>query len=136
MVRLSLLGGDRLADDIPVAARPDAPRDHDRRGVGLVLGPHLLEELHRAPVELYEPVGRVAESLRPVLVRPPCGGLEHDAEAVLPRDADVRLEVAPQRLLAPVAGQQVVRGKVRQVVTLVEDQRRLDAAVRQKRRVT
>src|SRR6186997_695956 len=46
-------------------------------------------------------------------------------------DADVRLEVAPQRLFAAVACQEVVRREVRQVVAVVEDQGRLDAAVRE-----
>ena len=61
---------------------------------GLVLLAESLEERDRAPVELVELLGRVADPLRPVRVRPPRRRLEHDPEPAVAGDPDVWLEVA------------------------------------------
>ena len=72
-------------------------------------------EAARVAVQAVELVRVVAEQPRPVGVGPPRGRLEDDADPPVAGDRDVRLEVAPQRLAATVAGQQVVGGEVRQV---------------------
>ena len=88
-----------------------------------------------AAVQLGELCRRVPEPLRPVGVRAPGRGLEHDPDAALARDADVWLEVAAQGVRAALAREQVVGREVREVEAVVEDEGRLDPAVGEERDV-
>jgi len=130
-----LVGRHRLPDHVSVPTRADAAGDHDRGGLGLELVAELVEELDCTPVERLEPVARVTHPRRPVGARAPGRRLEHDPDAAGERDLDVGLEVAAQCVLPAFPREQVVCGEVGQVVAVVKDEGRLEAAVRQERRL-
>jgi hypothetical protein len=71
----------------------------------------------------------------PVRVRAPRRRVEDDPDAGLAGDLEVGPEVVPQRTDALLVVEQDERGEVRQLEPLVEDQRRLHAAVGDERGV-
>jgi hypothetical protein len=116
-----LVSAHRLGRDVPVAARPDAAGDDDRRPIiGRVLVAQRLEQSNGAAVEVGELSRRVSDPARPVGIRAPGRRIQHDAYASIERDADVRLEVAAQRGLAVLAREQVIGGEVRKLDAVVE----------------
>ena len=123
------------ADDVAVATRTDAAGDDDGRLGSLELVTQGLEQGDGPAVQLDELGRRVPEPLRPVGTGAPGRRLEHDPDASLARDADVRLEVASERVLAALAREQVVRGEVREIEAVVEDEGGLEPAVGQERDV-
>jgi hypothetical protein len=130
VVRLGRLGGESRRRAVPVALGADAAADHDRVdpvGVGVS---HVLEQRDRPAVELVELVQRDAEHLRPVRARTPGRALEHQSGAVLDGDVGVGVVVRAQPGGALVRRQEGERRELREVEPVVEDEHRLEAAVR------
>ena len=124
-----LVGVDRVARGVPVAARPDHPGHHD---VGHPVAPlvrHPLQQLDSGPVRVGDRAYVVPEQGRPVRVRPPGRALEAEPGTDRTGDVGVPVVVGAEQGPALVGPHQRVRRELRQVHAVVEDQVGLQTAV-------
>src|SRR5262249_57003095 len=108
-----------------------APADDHRLPLGPDLAPDLFQQADRGTVRRRQGSGGVAEPAAPVRAGPPGRAVEDEAGVEAPRQFGVRPEIPPERRRAFRRAQQMERCEVRQLHALVEDERGLEAAVRQ-----
>jgi hypothetical protein len=117
---------------IAIAPWAKTPADDHWRRWGFVGTADVLQQRNRSVVCVGEGGIRVAEPPPPVAARAPGGALKDQPDAVLPGDRCIGTEVAMQRLLPCVRTQEVKGREVWELQALVEDERGLDSAVREK----
>jgi hypothetical protein len=120
---------------VAVAARADHAADQRRRRRILSVRPQRLGERDRLAVDPVERGGVVAELRAPVAARAPGDGVEEEPRAVLVRRRQVRTEVIAERRAAIRVVEQRERREGRQLDPATEDERGLEAAVRQEHTV-
>ena len=130
MVLLRSFGGEQFVRGVAVTLRANAAADHERRLRALVPLADFLHQLDRSAVQGIELGDGVAEPRRPGRARAPRRALEHETDAELAGQLGVAGVVAPERLGALFVPEQVDGGELRQVEAVVEDERRLETAIR------
>ena len=89
-----------------------------------------MQQGDRVPVHLREFGRGISDPPTPIGIGAPCCGLQHEPGARLSGDIDIGIEVVPQSLPAFLPPHQIERGEMREVDTIVEDEGRLQSAVR------
>src|SRR5712691_4196227 len=128
VVALRFLGGHLLVDAIAVPARPDAAADDQLRRT-IARRAKFFQKGDPAAVDVGERFGRISETIAPIGVCTPRRRVEHYPDSVLSRNLEVRRVVRAEGLEAIRIVQKHERGEIRQIDSVVEDQRRLHAAV-------
>ena len=136
VIRLGSFSRHDLPRIVAIAARSDTAADHHwQRGAGMLCF-QFLRQGDRPAIDLRDIIARVAELLAPIAARAPCWALQDEAQSVGLGDGDVALVVAQEHFAACRLPQQMKRGEVRQIHSLMEDQSCLDAAIGQKQVIT
>ena len=131
MVALGLLGRHQRLRGVGVAARADRRLEHHgalRRGR---VRAQLLDELDRPAVDRVHGVGVVSEPGAPVGARAPGAAAEDEPRSARARELEERLVVGAERRATGLALEQREGREARELLTLVEDQRRLHPRVRE-----
>ena len=133
VVALGFLGAQLPRRPVGVALGTEGAADGDRRRRALPFLAQALAELGGFAVDLGQPPRRVAEPLPPVRAGAPGRRVEGEADLVLAGELEEALVVAAQRLAPARVLEQDEGRELRQLDPLLEDHRRLEAAVADER---
>jgi len=136
VIRLGRFLRHRVRRLVTVPARAEAAADHDRLRAVSELSANFLQKADRSSIRLRELGRAVAKPGPPLGARAPRRALEDQPGHKAPSEGGVAAKVLSQRGLAVRSLQQIEGGEIGELEALEKDERRFDAAVRQKKLVT
>ncbi len=135
MIFLRLLHAHAGGGVVAVSARADIAADDNGGAAALDCFAHFEQKTDGDAVRVSERTRVVTKFCRPVRIRAPGGALQHNAYFLAECDIGITVKVFEQRLDAGARLQQVEGREMRQLHALMEHERGLESAVREKQGV-